>query len=498
MRRPTHLTLLLVLMALAMGTMPVAAQDQGQDPGGTIVKTANVREIAQHRYTGGTEIAFDGDFVYAAQFNGVDNRNQLPDQGGVFIFHVGDGGFDLVGHIDCSGTDTYPVVVEPGLLAVGHHSSDCTTDQAASRTAPTQRNNGVYLVDVSGIDPDATLEENTIRNGDPRIIGSVGVRGAAGGWSTHTITVHPTKPYLYVLPGGLVNGDSATRIIDISDPTAPRLAATFSHNQAGCHDLQFLIAEDGEFAFCAGLGEVQTWDVTDVEKPVVIGSITNPGIQFPHNAVPSPDGTLLVINDEAFAAHECQTQTSLFGSLWVYDITDRANPALVSRIAPPVGASAVGYSGMDLVGVDGRPFGVNSGWTRSWCAAHNYNFVPGTNTVVAGWFNGGVTVEDLSDPTTPRRIASYRAAPSIVYTAHFHQAGPDQPGRIYVNDLNRGMEVLEVDGLVAGDAPVVAPAPTPSGLADRSAELIPRVLPPRPVRLTPSLDNTAFCVIPSV
>jgi hypothetical protein len=489
MRLPRRFLTALAVMALALGPISASAEAPG-----TIVKTDNVREIAAERYTGGTEIAFDGDFVYAAQFNGEDNRNQNPNQGGVFIFHVADGAFDLIGKIDCSGTDTYPVVVEPGILAIGHHSSDCNF--AGERASARARNNGVYLVDVSDVTPDKTMEENTIAKGDPRIIGAVGVVAAAGGFSAHTITLSPDGDHLYILPGGLANGDSQTRIVDISDRTAPAVVATFAHNDVGCHDLQFLRAEDGDFAFCAGLGSVETWDVSDIENPVVIGSFSNPAIQFPHNAVPSPDGTLLVINDEAFAAHECQSETSIFGSLWVYDITDRANPALVSRIAPPQGASVAGYSGVDLVGVDGRPFGVNSGWTRSWCAAHNYNFIPGTSTVVAGWFNGGVTVEDLSTPASPKRIASYRAAPSIVYTAHWHQAGPDEPGRIYVNDLNRGMEVLEVDGLVEGTSPEIAAEPEVSGAADRSAELIPDVLPPRPVRFTPSLESTGFCVIP--
>jgi hypothetical protein len=490
MRLPRRFLTAFAVLALAIGPATAGATDPG-----TITKTDNVREIAQHRYTGGTEIAFDGDYVYAAQFNGVDNRNQLPDQGGVFIFHTGDGDdLNLVGKIECSGTDTYVATVKPGLLAVGHHSSDC--NPAAERANARSRNNGLYLVDVSGIDPEASMEANTIRKNDPRILGGVGVvnagTGAEAGFSSHAITPHPNGEVIYILPGGLANGDARTRIVDVSDPTAPTLETRFSHNATGCHDLQFLIAEDGDFAFCAGFGAVETWDVSDPFKPVVIGSFSNPAIQFPHNALPSPDGSLLVINDEAFGAHECASGTSIFGSLWVYDITDRANPALVSRIAPPQGASVVGYSGMDLVGVDGRPFGTASGWTRSWCAAHNYNFVPGTNTIVAGWFNGGVTVEDLSIPASPKRIASYRAAPSIVYTAHWHD------GRIYVNDLNRGMEVLEVDGLVEGPSPEVVPAPAFSGAQDRSAELIPAVLPQRPVHQTPTLENTAFCVIPSV
>jgi hypothetical protein len=491
MRRHRLLPALLLALGLTIGATPVGAVD---DPGGTIVKTANVREVAQHRYTGGTEIAFDGDLVYAGQFDGVDNRGQVPTQGGVFIFSIADGGFELIGKIACPGTDTVVEVVRPGLVAVGHHSSDC--NPAAVRPNNRARNNGLYLVDTSGISPDKTLEENTIAPGDPRIIGGVGVQGTAGGLSAHMITPHPSGDYIYISPGGLANGDTAIRIVDITDPTEPEIVSTFRHNSTGCHDLQFLLAEDGDFAYCAGAGEVSVWDVSNPEAPRVIGGFTNPAIQFPHNAVPSPDGTLLVINDEAFAAHECQSQTSVFGSLWVYDITDRDTPRLVSRVAPPVGASVVGYSGMDLAGVDGRPYGVNSGWTRSWCAAHNYNFVPGTRTVVVGWFNGGVTVEDLSAPASPKRIASYRAAPSIVYTANFHQPSADAPGRIYVNDLNRGMEVLEVDGLRAQPEPAIAPAPTPSGLPDRSAELIPSVLAPRPARLQPTLEDTAFCVIP--
>jgi hypothetical protein len=496
MRSQRLLPLLIVVIAMVMSVMPSVAD---ADPGGTITKTANVTEIAQHRYTGGTEIAFDGDYVYAAQFNGVDNRGQLPDQGGVFIFHTGDGGFDLIGKIDCPGTDTYPVVVEPGLLAIGHHESDCNPE--ATRPNQTSRNNGFYLVDVSEITPDKTFAENTIDDPtDERILGGIGVFGAAGGLSSHTITVTPDGEYIYISPGGLNNGDNGTRIVKLRDDEgdiAPEIVGTFIPNRTGCHDLQFLITEDEQFAFCAGATEVQTWDVSDIENPVTVGSIINPAIQFPHNAVPSPDGTLLVINDEAFAAHECQTQTSLFGSLWVYDITDRANPTLVSRIAPPVGASVAGYSGPDLVGIDGRPFGPNGGWTRSWCAAHNYNFVPGTNTLVAGWFNGGVTVEDLSDPASPERIASYRAEPSIVYTAHFHQADADSPGRIYINDLNRGMEVIEVDGLVAQEGGIV-PQPRTTSLADRSDELIPAVLPPRPIRFAPTLENRGFCIIPGL
>ncbi len=91
----------------------------------------------------------------------------------------------------------------------------------------------------------------------------------------------------------------------------------------------------------------------------------NPAIQFPHNAVPSPDGKLLVINDEAFAAHECPTGTSVEGSLWACDITDPTMPVLAGRVAPPTSPATVNVAG----------------GTNKWCTAHNYNFIPGTRTL---------------------------------------------------------------------------------------------------------------------
>ena len=125
-------------------------------------------------------------------------------------------------------------------------------------------------------------------------------------------------------------GGGVTSIVDISDVARPKVAATFKPSAAGCHDLQFLTAGTRDLAFCAagGAGEVQTWDVSNPLAPAIIGRIVNPAIQFPHNAVPSPDGKLLVINDQAFAAHEGTTGTSAEGSLWTYDISDPTNPCL--------------------------------------------------------------------------------------------------------------------------------------------------------------------------
>ena len=293
------------------------------------VQTSNVRVLSHYRYTGGTEIAFAGDLVFAGQYNGRVSRGEFPGQGGVKIFRATGSGFPLVGSLRCPGTDNDVAVVRAGLIAVAHHQSTCN---------PATRGDGVFLADVS----------NPSR---PRVLGGVAVASA------HTLTVHPSGDYIYVNPGGLTNGEGFEAILDVRNARAPSVVATYRPNLFGCHDLQFHPSRP--LAYCAGLGEVQVWDVSDPVAPRTIHSVANPAIQFAHNAVVSPGGTWLVVNDEAFGLHDCATEARLFGSLWIYDLRTPDLPLLAGRIAPPHVPESQG----------------SFGWIDEWCTAHNYNFV---------------------------------------------------------------------------------------------------------------------------
>lgn len=421
----------------------------------SVDKSDNVTAVDRKEFTGGTEIAWDGDFLYVGQMNGKFNRNTVK-QGGVLIYNVAEDAPRLVGKIECHGTDNDVMLVRSGLIAVAHHSTQSCPAKAGG-VSP-KAGNGIYLVDVSNVN-----EEGQVL---PRITGSVNVASA------HTLTVHPTKPYIYVSGGGLANGP--TSIVDISDETKPTVKATFSSNVLDCHDLQFKIEANRDLVFCAGFGEIQTWDVTNVTAPKVIGHIVNPGIQFPHNAVVSPDGKLLVINDEAFGAHECVTGTSVYGSLWVYDISIPEAPILAGRVAPPTAR---------------QPLGTYTGWVESWCAAHNYNFIPGTRILTSAWFAGGITVEDLSNPLLPKRLAHYKPGDGVAYTSHWYD------GRIFVTDMARGLETLKVAGLE--EPPAQGPVADSRSQGDLTDVLVtPEVVARSGARPQRSAANSAFCVIP--
>jgi len=360
-----------------------------------VAKSDNVRPIARFSYEGGTELAYDGRYLYAGRLDGITQRGEKPDSGGVEIFDTR-GKVKHVASISCPGNDNDVAIVRKGLLALAFHTNRCAAIGA-----------GVAFFDVS--DP---------RDPDPKPIGSIPAPGS------HTITPYPGTDLLYVNGGGLYG--EPVSIVDTKDPAKPKIVAEFDAPPLGCHDMSFRIKKDSKLGFCAGEGQVTIFDVSDPLAPSVVSVIANPLIQFGHYALPSPDGEVLVIDDEAFVAHDCATGQSPTGAAWFYDISDPALPILAGRFA---------------VGRGAEPAGTDVGWTQSWCTSHHYNFVPGTRKLVISWFSAGTSVLDLSDPSAPEELAYYQPSDGVAYTSHYFG------GRVFINDSVRGLEVLKVKGL---------------------------------------------------
>lgn len=383
--------------ALTFGMLPAGAATDAREAD----KSGNVKLVASFPYEnkeagffdGGTDIAFSGKYVYAMQ-QGV--------KGGIHIFDVSGGAPKKVGYFNCPGGQNDITVVKPGLVALGYHSTQCGGPGA-----------GVRLVDVS----------NPKR---PVLLGAV--NDLPGG--THTLEAYPGKPYIYANPGGLpTNGGAVEQILDVSNPAKPKVAATFKPNNSGCHDLTFHFTKDEKLAFCAGLGEVQVWDVSDPEAPVTIGRAVPP-TQFAHSVAITHDGKYMIIGDEAIAGNDCVGGPT--GSLWVYDIQVRQVPVLVGHFGPQRGPLPAGSSNYNR---------------NTWCSAHLFNFVPGTYTLVSSWYAGGMNVIDFSNPSQPQEIAHYMGTGDDItnyWSAYWYD------GRIYANDRVKGLDVFEVKGVKEG------------------------------------------------
>jgi hypothetical protein len=368
-----------------------------------VEKSKNVNHLTQIEFTGGTELATIGDFVYAGEADADKDghRSAEANDGGIHIIDASGSIPKEVGFLHCPGNDNDVEAVKPGLVVMGFHVNKCALGAGT----------GLMTVDVSN-------------PRKPKILGSLNT-GAA-----HTLKPLPGTSYVYMAGGDLSGGPGAgPAIVDVSNPRKPKVVATPRTLTTDCHDISFHISKDRKLGFCSGAihtGEVQIFDVSDPVAPELIGKIHNPVIEYSHYAVASSDGTLLAIDDEAFAAHECYTGQTPTGRVWIYDISVPSVPILMGSFAAKHGDPGVG---------------TYTGWVPSWCLSHGLDWMPKSHNLAVTWFNGGVSVLDLSNPVTPQEVAYFKADNSATYSALW------VGGRLYTNDSARGVDAFEIKGL---------------------------------------------------
>ena len=367
-------------------------------------------------FSSGTDLAFDGNIVYAAE------QASAPDtQGGVHIYDVTDKDNPVkIGFVNCPGYQNDVAVVEPGIIAMGYHSETGTgcRNVRDANGASTKTTTGVRLFDVS----------------DPANPVALGVSPALPG-GTHTLTVDPTGNFIYASPGGIANGGGVQQILDITNRSGPFPVSTFKPNEAGCHDFTFFKAANSKaMGICVGLTESQIWDVSTITKPTTVSHIVNPLIQFHHSAAITTDGKTLVIGDEAIGANECKGGPT--GAMYAYDITDPSLPI-------PQGYFGINRSHQDAP-VNSSTAGQTGSGRDTWCTAHIFNFIPGTDIMVAVWYSGGLNIIDWSDALLPRELAHYRTTGADYKTGDItnYWSGYWHEGRIYANDRVRGFDAL--------------------------------------------------------
>ena len=342
------------------------------------IKSDNVTKIADLKLGWVSEIAFQGRYAFATgEHFNVIDRKTM----------------DIVSEIKCPGGIEGAEVesIKPGYIAFDT-SGGCGIDT------------GIFFVDV--------------RNArKPKIVSTV------TDVVSHTTTPFPGKPILYASPNGLI-GDyegGIEYIIDASNPRKPKVHE-YLIGGLGCHDVAFSITKEQQIAACAGGAETQIWDVADPLDPTLIVRFPTPTF-FNHSAAFSPDGDLLVVGDEAHGVNSCRGTPT--GSLWFYDVSDPQLPSLI------------GYYNTERGSV------VSSFWMgrSDWCTAHMYNFAPDSRTMVTAWYQGGINVLDLEDPSDPTERAYYLSEDFYPWAAYFVD------GEIWTSDEHAedgGVEVFRV------------------------------------------------------
>jgi hypothetical protein len=196
---------------------------------------------------------------------------------------------------------------------------------------------------------------------------------------------------------------------------------------------------DGDTAYCswrdAGLVIL---DVKDRSKPKLIRHMlwSNLFAGATHTCVPLPDRNLLVVMDEA----TLDKMEDGYKPTWIFDISDKAKPKLLSAFPAP--------SDKNYVDVGGH-FGPHN--------AHENR--PGqfvsSELIFTTYQNAGVRIYDIRNqyapvevgalvPPPPARLVDSRSnRPKVLHSV---DVLVDKNGLIYSTDLNAGLYIMEYDG----------------------------------------------------
>ena len=192
-----------------------------------------------------------------------------------------------------------------------------------------------------------------------------------------------------------------------------------------CHDVTAYPALGLAAGACAEYGLLL--DIKDAAHPTRIAAASDTNFSYWHSATFNNDGTKVLFTDEwgGGVGPKCRaTDRPQWGSDALFTI---ANGTMTFR----------GYYKLPAPQTD-----------KENCVAHNGNLipVPGRDIMVQGWYQGGVSVFDWTDPSHPVEIAFFDRGPmdstkleiAGSWSAYWYN------GLIYSSEIARGLDVLEL------------------------------------------------------
>jgi len=192
-----------------------------------------------------------------------------------------------------------------------------------------------------------------------------------------------------------------------------------------CHDITLYPAIGLAGGACGGYGLLL--DISDPEHPTRIGAVADSNFSYWHSATFNNDGTKILFTDE-----------------WGGGLQPRCRPT----DKPEWGADAIfTLSGTTMTFQSYYKLPAPQTANEN-CVAHNGTLipVPGRDIMVQGWYQGGISVFDWTDPAHPKEIAYFDRGPmdstKLVgagsWSAYWYN------GYIVSSEISRGLDVVEL------------------------------------------------------
>ncbi|MFQ5565498.1 MAG: choice-of-anchor B family protein [Paracoccaceae bacterium] len=203
----------------------------------------------------------------------------------------------------------------------------------------------------------------------------------SGAAASHNLFINEDSGYAYMVGNsGKRSCAGGLHMVDISTPTNPRFARCFN-GDGYTHDVQCVNYhgpdpdyQGSEICFASNEDTVTIVDVTDKKNPAMLSRTPYPGASYTHQGWLSADHGFFILDDELDEWNGVVSNTTTR----VLDVTDLDAPALSTS-----GAATTGYDGL----------GVYSGPSTS--IDHNLYMVGGC--AVQANYRSGLRIVDLRD-----------------------------------------------------------------------------------------------------
>jgi hypothetical protein len=192
-----------------------------------------------------------------------------------------------------------------------------------------------------------------------------------------------------------------------------------------CHDITVYPEVGLAGGACSGYGLLL--NIRDPEHPVRLQAVADSNFSFWHSATFSNDASKLLFTDEwgGGTQPKCRATDPIeWGADALFTLQN-------GKLSP------AGYFKMPAAQTP----------TEN-CVAHNGGLVPvpGRDIMVQGWYQGGVSVFDFTDPAHPKEIAYFDQGPidasKLVIGGYW--AGYYYNGYIYGSEIARGLDVFQL------------------------------------------------------
>lgn len=320
----------------------------------------------------------------------------------------------------------------------------------------TTRGSGVLIIDIS--DPDNPqlaghyLPATGARFQDVVVINGIGYFSSENNGGVHIVDVrNPSAPMLLsqitpaqqgygfvheiaVAEGVLYEADSRTTTVkafDVRNPSAPAFVRDIPTTDTIF--IHAITAINGRLYTSGWSGRTDIFDVRNILSmpPARLGTVFTGANS--HSSWASSDGRLLV------SARETAN-----GDVRLFDISNPANPQLRSTItAQDLGISALTPHNPFLVG----------------------------HLLFVSWYQAGLQILDISDPSRPRRVGEYDTYPDSAITGFrgcwgvYPYLGFD---RVLLSDMDGGLLIVDATQAITGPRTVSAASFDLNALASRS------------------------------